>query len=187
MRRDLRVQFIHGLESSPQGAKAQLLARHFTARTPAMNTRDFAASVEVQAAALRDFDPHVLVGSSYGGAIAVDLLQRGVWRGPTLLLAQAALRFGMSAVLPRDVTVWLVHGARDEIIDPEDSRVLARSGSPGLVRLIEVDDVHALHTTVEDGRLVAWVEELAEIGAGDQGQAAATSSSSSSSSTGFSR
>jgi hypothetical protein len=30
------------------------------------------------------------------------------------------------------------------------------------VRLIEVDDVHALHTTVEDGRLVAWVEELAE-------------------------
>ena len=161
MRRDLRVQFIHGLESSPQGAKAQLLARHFTARTPAMDTHDFEGSAAVQAAALRDFEPHVLVGSSYGGAIAVALLQRGLWRGPTLLLAQAALRRGQPAVLPHDVTVWLVHGTRDAIIDPEDSRTLARSGSRGRVRLIEVDDVHALHTTVEDGRLVAWIEQLA--------------------------
>jgi hypothetical protein len=161
MRRDLRVQFIHGLESSPQGVKAQLLARHFTALTPAMDTRDFEASVAVQSAALRAFDPHVLVGSSYGGAIAVALLQRGLWRGPTLLLAQAALRRGQPAVLPDGVAVWLVHGTRDAIIDPEDSRVLARAGSPDRVRLIEVDDVHALHTTVEDGRLVGWVEALA--------------------------
>jgi pimeloyl-ACP methyl ester carboxylesterase len=117
--------------------------------------------VEVQAAALREFHPHVLVGSSYGGAIAVELLQRGVWRGPTLLLAQAALRRRQAPVLPPGVTVWLVHGTRDAIIDPEDSRVLARSGSPERVRLIEVDDDHALHTTVEDGRLVAWVAELA--------------------------
>ena len=162
MRRDVRVQFIHGLESSPQGVKAQLLARHFTARTPAMDTRDFAASVAVQAAALREFDPHVLVGSSYGGAIAVALLQRGDWRGPTLLLAQAALRRGQPVWLPEGVPIWLVHGTRDEIIDPEDSRALARSGSSGCVRLIEVDDVHSLHTTVEDGRLVAWVEALAD-------------------------
>ncbi len=160
MRSDLRVQFIHGLESSPQGVKAQLFARHFTARTPAMDTRDFAASVRAQADALREFDPHVVVGSSYGGAIAVELLQRGLWRGPTLLLAQAALRRGQPAVLPAGVAIWLVHGTRDTIIDPEDSRVLARSGSPEHVRLIEVDDVHALHTTVEDGRLVAWIEEL---------------------------
>ena len=161
MREDVRVQFIHGLESSPNGAKAQWLARHFTTRTPEMNTRDFAASTAVQAAALREFEPHVLVGSSYGGAIAVELLQRGLWRGPTLLLAQAALRRGQPAELPEDVTVWLVHGTRDAIIGVEDSRVLARAGTPGRVRLIEVDDVHALHTTVEDGRLVGWVEALA--------------------------
>jgi pimeloyl-ACP methyl ester carboxylesterase len=166
MRRDVRVQFIHGLESSPQGVKAQLLARHFDARAPAMDTRDFAASVAAQADVLREFDPHVLVGSSYGGAIAVALLQRGDWRGPTLLLAQAALRRGQPAWLPEGVTVWLVHGTRDEIIDPEDSRALARSGSPGRVRLIEIDDVHSLHTSVEDGRLVAWVEALAESARG---------------------
>ena len=36
----LRVQFIHGLEGSPQGNKARILARHFQTRTPAMDTSD---------------------------------------------------------------------------------------------------------------------------------------------------
>lgn len=156
----LRVQFVHGLESSPQGVKARLFARHFTALTPVMDPRDFEGSVARQSEALRDFEPEVLVGSSYGGAIAVALLQRGLWRGPTLLLAQAALRRGQPAELPPDVTVWLVHGVRDAIIDVEDSRRLARSGTPGRVRLIEVDDEHSLHTTVEDGRLLDWVRTL---------------------------
>lgn len=165
MERTLRVQFVHGLESSPQGIKARLFGRHFEARTPEMNTRDFEGSVAVQAAELRTFEPHVVVGSSYGGAIALALLQEGHWRGPTLLLAQAGLRRRMPAVLPDDTDVWLVHGTRDEIIDPEDSRVLARSGTPGRVRLIEVDDEHSLHTTVEDGRLLHWVEELGALAA----------------------
>jgi predicted esterase len=171
MRRDLRVQFVHGLESSPQGVKAQLFAEHFTALTPEMDTHDFEGSVAVQAQALAAFAPHVVVGSSYGGAIVVALLQRGLWKGPTLLLAQAALRRRMPPDLPGDVDIWLVHGTRDEVIDVEDSRTLARAGSAGRVRLIEVDDMHALHTTVEDGRLVAWVEELGCLGA-DAGRAA---------------
>ena len=36
-----RVLFIHGLEGSPQGAKARLFAEHFEASTPAMDTADF--------------------------------------------------------------------------------------------------------------------------------------------------
>jgi pimeloyl-ACP methyl ester carboxylesterase len=164
MRGDLRVQFVHGLESSPQGVKAQLLSAHFTALTPEMDTHDFEASVAVQARALAEFGPDVVVGSSYGGAIVVAMLQRGLWKGPTLLLAQAALRRRMPAELPAETDVWLVHGTRDEVIDPEDSRILARSGTPGRVRLIEVDDVHALHTTVEDGRLIEWVEALGALG-----------------------
>jgi pimeloyl-ACP methyl ester carboxylesterase len=118
----LRVQFIHGLEGSPQGAKARLLARHFETLTPAMETSDFGACVAVQADALAAFRPDVLVGSSFGAAVAVELLQRGLWRGATLLLAQAALRRGARAELPPGVPVWLVHGLRDQLIDIEDSR-----------------------------------------------------------------
>lgn len=159
---NLRVQFIHGLEGSPQGSKARVLAEHFDAKTPAMDTRDFEASLRVQSEALRSFRPDVLVGSSFGGAVALALLQRELWQGPTLLLAQAALRMGLAPQLPEGRVVWLVHGLADTLIDVEESRTLARSGTPSLVRLIEVDDDHALHASVASGRLVAWVRELAE-------------------------
>jgi hypothetical protein len=166
----LRVQFIHGLEGSPRGAKARLLAEHFCALTPAMDTRDFAACIEVQAAALRSFRPDVLVGSSFGGAVAVELLRAGLWRGPTLLLAQAALKRDPGARLPEGVSVWLVHGRRDHIVDPEDSRALAQTGTASLVRLIEVDDDHPLHATVSGGRLPELVRELANAGSHRRGK-----------------
>ena len=157
-----RVQFIHGLEGSPQGSKARLLAQHFDTCAPAMDTRDFEAALEVQAEALRTFRPDVLVGSSFGAALAVELLARGLWRGPTLLLAQAAVRMLDDPRLPEGVAVWLVHGTRDELIDVEESRALARSGTPELVRLFEVDDDHPLRACVADGRLIDWVRELAK-------------------------
>jgi hypothetical protein len=158
-----RVQFVHGQEGSPQGAKARLLAQHFDCLTPAMDTSDFEACVALQAEVIRSFAPDLLVGSSFGGAVAVELLRRGVWRGRTLLLAQAALELDPQARLPEDVTVWIVHGTRDHLVDPEDSRRLARTGSAGRVRLLEVDDDHSLHASVADGRLLEWVRELAAL------------------------
>ena len=109
---------------------------------------------------IRRFEPDVLVGSSFGGAVAVALLQREQWRGPTLLLAQAALRQGLRARLPIGVPVWLVHAKGDDVVPVADSRKLARSGTPGLVRLIEVEDDHALGTFTGAGGLVAAVREL---------------------------
>jgi hypothetical protein len=157
----LRVQFIHGLEGSPQGSKARALAAHFETLTPAMDTASFEGCVAQHAELVRRFEPDVLVGSSFGGAVAVALLQREQWHGPTLLLAQAALRQGLRARLPRGVRVWLVHATRDDIVPVEDSRRLAKSGSAGLVRLVEVEDDHALHGFVASGRLVEMVREIA--------------------------
>jgi alpha/beta superfamily hydrolase len=129
-----------------------------------MQTDDFEGCVTQQHRTLIEFKPDVIVASSYGGAVAVALLQRELWRGPTLLLAQAALcmkNLEQRCELPLDVVVWLVHGKHDDIVDPEDSRRLAKCGSPGLVRLIEVDDDHRLKTSVLDGSLVAWVRAIA--------------------------
>jgi dienelactone hydrolase len=161
----LRVQFIHGLEGSPQGSKARTLAAAFDACTPAMDTQHFEACVALQAETIHRFRPDVLVGSSFGGAVAVALLQREHWCGPTLLLAQAALRQGLRRQLPRDVPIWLVHATGDQVVPVRDSRRLARSGTPGLVRLFEVEDDHALHDFVASGRLVSMARELAAVDA----------------------
>ena len=157
----LKIQFIHGLEGSPHGIKSQQLKQEFDAITPAMDTADFEACVRLQADNIAVFAPDVLVGSSFGGAVALALLQRGEWSGPTLLLAQAGLRYGLPAALPVGVPVWIVHGTLDTVIDPEDSRRLAASGQPGQVRLIEVDDDHPLSKSVANGDFIGWVRELA--------------------------
>lgn len=156
-RPEIRVQFAHGLESSPQGNKARLLAAHFTALIPSMNTRDFESCVDVHARALEVFRPNLLVGSSFGGAVAVALLMRGLYQGPTLLLAQAAVRYFPEAALPDGTRVTLVHARADEVIPFADSERLARTGTPGLVQLLPRDDDHALSQLTAGGQLAALV------------------------------
>jgi pimeloyl-ACP methyl ester carboxylesterase len=129
-----------------------------------MDTSDFESSVATQAATAAEFGPDVVVGSSFGGAVAVALLQRAAWRGPTLLLAQAALRMGLPAELPPGVPIWLVHAGGDAIVPLSDSQALANAGDPAFVRLIEVEDDHALHAWVDSGELVEAVRELAKLG-----------------------
>lgn len=160
----LRVQLIHGLEGSPSGAKARYLARHFELVAPAMDTGDFAGAVATQAAALGAQRPDVLVGSSFGGAVALVLLQRGLWRGPTLLLAPAGGHFALEPRLPDGVPVTIVHGTRDEICPIEWSRALGRSGSPGLVELVEVDDEHRLASLLDGEALANFVRGLGARG-----------------------
>jgi predicted esterase len=149
----IRVQFAHGLESSPQGNKARGLAERYDACTPAMDTRDFECCVAVHAETLARFRPDLLIGSSFGGAVVVSLLQRGLWRGPSLLLAQAALFYDASAHLPKHARVTLVHARQDEIVPIEQSRQLASGCDPALVELIECDDDHALSRFVASGAL----------------------------------
>lgn len=155
----LKVHFIHGLESSPGGAKATFLAERFDAETPAMDTGDFDACVSLHAEALRRRPPDVVVGSSFGGAVLVKLLQTGAWRGPTVLLAQAARHFGVEERLPDDVPVLVVHGTADDVVSVEDSRRLAATGTPSRVRFVEVEDGHRLQSLLDDGRLADLVLE----------------------------
>ena len=156
----MRVQFIHGLESSPQSRKARVLAERFDALTPAMNTDDFEACVALQSEVVAMWGPVVLIGSSFGGAVATALLQRGLWRGPTLLLATASLRRGLAPALPAGVRVHLVHATGDDIVPVADARAIMAANDRAEVSLTEVDDDHALTRHTQTGALVKWVVGL---------------------------
>lgn len=160
----MKVQLIHGKEGHPRGRKAQLLDAHFELCCPSMDTDDFEAATDAQAKALSEFTPDVLVGSSFGGAVACELLRRDLWRGPTLLLACAAWHYDHSYTLPAAVPVVLVHGVHDELFPVEHShRLAATSPTPEMVSVVEVDDDHALRATVDGEHLIAYVRQVASM------------------------
>lgn len=165
LRRDsLRVQYIHGLGGSPEGVKASYLAEHFITLAPEMDTSNFEGAVRAQGEALIGFRPDVLVGSSFGGAIALVLLQRSVFRGPTLLLAPAITAYDIEPRIPDNVFVHIVHGTQDDVVNIEDSRALSQTGSNGMVTLFEVEDTHRLPSLVESDRLGRLIPTLAAFG-----------------------
>lgn len=157
-----RVQFAHGLEGNPKGKKARLFESHFVASIPAMDTRDFLACVETHATEIQRFKPDILIGSSFGAGVVVELMRRHHWNGPTLLLAQAASQMLPDARLPKNVHVWLIHGKYDKVIDPQDSQNLAKTGTDHCVRIYEIDDDHSLGRSVENGTIIKRIFELYE-------------------------
>eukprot|EP01065_Artemidia_motanka_P027207 TRINITY_DN32426_c0_g1_i1.p1 TRINITY_DN32426_c0_g1~~TRINITY_DN32426_c0_g1_i1.p1 ORF type:complete len:199 (+),score=62.63 TRINITY_DN32426_c0_g1_i1:53-598(+) len=155
----VRVLFLHGLESGPQGYKARYIRRHFAdSLAPAMDTSSLAAAVRGASAGLAQLRPEVVVGSSFGGAVCVELMRIGAWRGPAVLLAPAAAllarRTGVAEVptLPPSAAAIVVHGSRDSVVPLEDSERLVADAvrDGGRVTLHVADDTHGLRTVLAD-------------------------------------
>jgi pimeloyl-ACP methyl ester carboxylesterase len=156
----MRILFLHGREGGPESTKARWLAAHHGAVTPKLPTADLAGALPVARAALRDHAPDLLVGSSFGGALAVELLAEGSWRGPTVLLAPASHKLGGVGRLPDGARVVLVHGDEDDVVPFSDSEALAATGGAG-VRLVRVPGGnHRLHGILDDGTLAAALADV---------------------------
>ena len=141
----VRAMFLHGMESSPLGTKAMCIAQTCRVCAPCLVPAQTELTIDRVCAAMRAFRPHVLVGSSYGGAVLLALLQRNKWRGPTVLLSPA---LGLSEPfvhgLPDIDELWLpapatraplivVHGARDDAFPTEHCVQLVHSVRDSLV------------------------------------------------------
>ena len=161
----IHVLFIHGLEGSPEGRKARLLRDAYSAiclpmgsppkELPALREH-FEACVAIQATEIKRRTPDVLVGSSFGGAIAAALLSTGVYAGPALLLCPAVQFFVPDAAFSGE-QVLIAHGRDDALIPPSESEALAkRTGA----RFVATEDGHSMKTFAEH-ELVRVVRELA--------------------------
>eukprot|EP00746_Dinoflagellata_sp_MGD_P151239 gnl/MRDRNA2_/MRDRNA2_82881_c0_seq8.p1 gnl/MRDRNA2_/MRDRNA2_82881_c0~~gnl/MRDRNA2_/MRDRNA2_82881_c0_seq8.p1 ORF type:complete len:168 (+),score=30.14 gnl/MRDRNA2_/MRDRNA2_82881_c0_seq8:98-601(+) len=108
----------------------------------------FDIAVQAHASVVKSYKPDIIVGSSYGAALVIELMSKNVWKGPTVLLAQAyqAVRPQRKPgpQIPEGVACTLVHGLRDDLVPVEHSMELAKTGTEGLVRIITPDDTHEL-------------------------------------------
>lgn len=201
-RRRVRIQYVHGLEAGPNSFKARCLAKWADVTAPDMATslwnpfrenaflRRFLTHISWGAAAKDVLDrcvaiqrealaePDVLVASSWGAAVALQLLVDRAWTGPTVLLCPGHRRIlgapdadalvAAFRALPKKTLrrVVLVHGDADATVPIRDSRELAKDRA----RLIEVPGgSHGLGAAAADG-LLAYValEALAKKHGGDQ-------------------
>ena len=144
-----RVLFFHGLESGINGRKSLYLAKHFPhCYTP--NLKPYyliPLSFWKAIVAVYRFKPDVIVGSSFGGFIAMLLLQTQVWDGNTVLLAPATgLLFKKRLWLPKDnrKNIVIVAGRNDTTVPLDGLAKLQQSSSDNIQFLI-VDDDHRLN------------------------------------------
>lgn len=128
----------------------------------------FAACVEIQKQAIAQENPDIVLGSSWGGAVVVELMRQGIWKGPTILLAPAVHRVctktgqGNSREISRQLRgnrVIIFHDPTDDVVPFVDSEVLA---SEGQFELRSVDGGgHRLMGICHDGRLAEALHGLA--------------------------
>jgi hypothetical protein len=136
----LKILFLHGWHSVPGGVKPTFLKEHgHEVINPALDDDDFAAAVATAQAAFDKHLPRVVVGSSRGGAVAMNI-NSGTAR--LVLLCPAWKNWGTARTVKPGTVI--LHSRADEVIPFADSEELvSKSGLPGSA-LIEVGNDHRL-------------------------------------------
>jgi len=144
-----KTVFVHGLEGSSQGTKARFFRRRF----PDMIIQDFAGSFAQRMDRLEDLlrkEPSlILVGSSFGGAMAAVFALNHPTRVKRLVLLAPALNFeAFSPHLTKrsEIPTRIIHGSKDDVVPVEPVRQIAQQVFKNLTFEI-VEDDHVLTAT----------------------------------------
>jgi pimeloyl-ACP methyl ester carboxylesterase len=136
----MKILFLHGWQSVPGGVKPTYLASHgHEVINPKLSDDDFEAAVRVAQAELDAHLPALVVGSSRGGAVAMNLQLRGA---RLVLLCPAWKRWGSARTVPPGTTV--LHSRGDDVIPFAESEELIRASGLAATALIEVGTDHRL-------------------------------------------
>lgn len=136
----MRILFLHGWQSVPGGVKPTFLAQHgHEVINPKLPDEDFAEAVRIAQAEFDKRHPQVVVGSSRGGAVAMNIK---IGEARLVLLCPAWKKWGtVKTVKPGTV---ILHSKADEVIPFADSEELVRTSGLPVSALIEVGTDHRL-------------------------------------------
>lgn len=133
----MTILFLHGLHSIPGGTKPTYLKTHgHTVINPKLPDEDFEEAVRIAQAEFDKHQPQVVVGSSRGGAVAMNI-ESGTAK--LVLLCPAWKKYGTARTVK--VGTVILHSRGDDVVPFADSEELARNSG---ATLIEVGDDHRL-------------------------------------------
>jgi hypothetical protein len=125
----MKILFLHGWHSVPGGVKPTFLAEHgHDVINPALPDEDFAEAVRIAQAEFDQHQPQVVIGSSRGGAVAMNI-NSGEAR--LVLLCPAWRKWGTAKrVKPGTV---IPHSRADDVVPFADSEELAGNSRATLI------------------------------------------------------
>eukprot|EP01089_Gocevia_fonbrunei_P012953 TRINITY_DN3193_c0_g1_i10.p1 TRINITY_DN3193_c0_g1~~TRINITY_DN3193_c0_g1_i10.p1 ORF type:complete len:160 (-),score=37.94 TRINITY_DN3193_c0_g1_i10:409-888(-) len=129
-----------------------------------MNTSFYDICVEQQKKTIAEFQPHVLVGASYGGALLLDLIRSEYWKGPAVAMCPALLPGTDPFDLPSNVPIFIVHGKKDSVVPfTIAERLISENKNAKNIQLFPIEDAgHNLEPVTNDDTLKQFVLDVWE-------------------------
>ncbi len=136
----MKILFLHGWNSVPGGVKPTFLKDHgHEVVNPALAHEDFAAATRVAQEEFDRHEPQVIVGSSRGGAVAMNIDSDGA---KLVLLCPAWKTYGTARSVKAGTVI--LHSRADDVVPYADSEELVKNSGLPLSALIEVGNDHRL-------------------------------------------
>jgi len=154
----MRILFLHGWQSTPGGTKPTFLKDHgHEVLNPALPDDDFEEAVRIAQAEYDRGKPDVVVGSSRGGAVAMNINSGDT---PLVLLCPPWKRWGTATTVKPNTVI--LHSRADEVVPFADSEELVKNSGLDDSALIEVGFEHRL---ADEEPLKAMLEAVKKVAA----------------------
>jgi alpha-beta hydrolase superfamily lysophospholipase len=136
----VKILYLHGWNSVVGGMKPTDLKSHgHEVIEPDLDHEDFGAALRTAQAAFDQHQPDIVVGSSRGGAVAINIHSRSA---RLVLICPAWKKWGAAQIVKPGTLI--LHSRADDVVPFEDSLdLVSGSGLPESV-LIEVGRDHRL-------------------------------------------
>ena len=150
------ILFLYGSHSVPGDVEPTYLTDHgHVVFNPALDEDDFAAAVKIAQSEFDRHQPQIVVGSSRGGAIAMNI---NIGDAKLVLLSPAWKKWGTANTVKADAVI--LHSRADHVVPFADSKELVRNSG---AKLIEVGSKHRL-ADAEALSVMLWACELLQRG-----------------------
>jgi hypothetical protein len=135
----MTILFLHGWQSVPGGVKPTFLVQHgHTVINPKLPDEDFEEAVKIAQEEFDKHQPQVIVGSSRGGAVAMNVRSNA----RLVVLCPAWKKWGMARTVKPGTVI--LHSRADDVVPFAHSEELAKKSGLPASALIEVGTDHRL-------------------------------------------